>query len=191
MASDRRQMIEDVALRLFAERGVADVSTRELADACGIGESALYRHMKSKEELARRVFKAAYLEFSRELRQAIAAGEGDFRAEIMAITGTIYQAFDRDPLLLRFLVLRQHDNIAFLDLGTDNPVLVVQGAVARAVGKKVIPNLEVEHALSITMGIILQALINTVYGRIKTPVAPLAPIMAAAVLRALNIGEAA
>lgn len=182
----RRQDIEREALRLFAERGIAAVTTRDIAQAVGCGESGLYRHMASKEELALRVFSEAYAAFAGRLRAAISADPA-FAKRVPAIITEIYAAFDENPVLLRFLVLRQHDGIPASSLGENNPVEVVHACVADAVASSEIPNLTADIALPILMGIALQPLTNALYGRLPIPLAPLAPVMANAALRALEV----
>ena len=63
-----RQRILDVALQLFAERGYAGTSIRDLAEALDITKAAVYYHFSAKEQIA-----AALLEpFVRDL-DAVAA----------------------------------------------------------------------------------------------------------------------
>jgi AcrR family transcriptional regulator len=50
-AGERREAIIDAALPLFACRGFAGVTTKQLAAACGVSEALLYRHFPSKESL--------------------------------------------------------------------------------------------------------------------------------------------
>lgn len=47
-ARDTRRLILDAALELFAERGFAGTSMRQIARAVGVRESALYHHFPSK-----------------------------------------------------------------------------------------------------------------------------------------------
>jgi AcrR family transcriptional regulator len=48
---ETRQLILQVAQRLFMEQGYRAVSTRHIAAACGITQPALYRHFSTKEDL--------------------------------------------------------------------------------------------------------------------------------------------
>jgi len=183
--ADRRTRIEEEALRLFAERGIAAVSTRDIAQAVGIGESGLYRHMQSKEELALRVFGQAYRQLAGKIRTALAPHAGDVHGQVTALVETIYAAFDADPVLLRFLVLRQHDTMAALDLGADNPVAMVAEVVDAACARGDIVGLSPEVALAILMGIVLQPMTNSLYGRLSAPVSAHTTAITAAVARAL------
>lgn len=51
MAKDTKQRILDEALVMFAERGYEGTNMRELAQALGLGKSALYKHYASKEDI--------------------------------------------------------------------------------------------------------------------------------------------
>ena len=48
---ETRQLILQVARRLFLEQGYRAVSTRDIAAACGITQPALYRHFATKQDL--------------------------------------------------------------------------------------------------------------------------------------------
>ena len=50
-ATNTRTKIQQQALRLFVEKGVTETSVRDLAQAAGIAEGALYRHYASKADL--------------------------------------------------------------------------------------------------------------------------------------------
>src|SRR5207253_2685910 len=50
-ADDRKQAIVEAALPLFARKGFAETTTKELAQAAGVSEPLLYKHFPSKEAL--------------------------------------------------------------------------------------------------------------------------------------------
>src|SRR5436190_14701999 len=50
-SDERRQAIVDAAVPLFARKGFAGTTTRELAEAAGISEALLFRHFPSKQLL--------------------------------------------------------------------------------------------------------------------------------------------
>ena len=51
--TDTREQIRVVALEMFAERGYAGTSLREIAERLGVTKAALYYHFKSKEDIVR------------------------------------------------------------------------------------------------------------------------------------------
>lgn len=183
---ERRERIDRTALRLFAERSVAEVSVRDIATAAGIGESGLYRHMRSKEELAERVFRDAYLDMSHAFSEALPAN-GEFRQEIEALVETLLAAFDRDPVLFRFLVLRQHENLPSVDPGEATPVKLLLACIERAMAKGQMMRMDPEMAAAIMMGLALQPITFVLYGRIPGPAMDLKPSICAAIERALGV----
>ena len=50
-AEERREAIVSAALPLFARKGFANTTTRELAEAAGVSEALIYKHFPSKESL--------------------------------------------------------------------------------------------------------------------------------------------
>lgn len=169
MPETRREMIDRTALKLFAEKGIAEVSVRDIAQACGIGESGLYRHMKSKEELAVRVFREAYLAFAEEMAEATPK-TGGLAAALEAFIDVVLKGFDRDPVLMRFLLLRQHDTLAYaITLEDTTPLTLVRACIEGAVETGEIPKIDPDMGTAIAMGAVLQPMTFMLYGRIPAP----------------------
>jgi len=77
----KRPVIVRAATSLFATRGVDATSMREIADAAGVREAAIYRYFASKEELSREIFVSWYGWYSRQLRE-IVRGPGGTREKV-------------------------------------------------------------------------------------------------------------
>lgn len=56
-SDERRKAIVAAAVPLFARKGFAGITTRELADAAGISEALLFRHFPSKQLLYREILR--------------------------------------------------------------------------------------------------------------------------------------
>lgn len=165
----RRDLIETTALRLFAERGYAEVSVRDIAQACEIGESALYRHMSSKEELAIRVFRKAYLGFGEQMLTASRTATS-LEAHLSAYLTVMLEGFDRDPLLIRFLLIRQHDTLARAITPEDRtPLTILRDAItqASAAGEILVDDPDMMTAM--VLGAALQPMTFMLFGRIPSP----------------------
>ena len=50
---DRRMQIMNIALGLFASKGLSGTRTKEIAEAAGISETLIFQHFKTKEDLYR------------------------------------------------------------------------------------------------------------------------------------------
>lgn len=55
MFSERQQQIVETAIKLIAEKGIQNLTTKNLAKEIGISEPALYRHFNSKLEILKAV----------------------------------------------------------------------------------------------------------------------------------------
>lgn len=97
-----------VAERLFAEKGFAAVSVREITAAAGVHLSAVNYHFDSKEKLYLEVFRSRWLPKARRLSALL-----DKLAERESLTGrelteTLTKAMLADPPLKPEEVLRHH-----------------------------------------------------------------------------------
>ena len=65
---ERREEILETALRLFSERGVSDVSTRDIAGMVGISQPALYAYFQSRDDLLAELSERAFEELEQRMR---------------------------------------------------------------------------------------------------------------------------
>lgn len=97
------------AVQLFASRGVAGTSTRDIAAAAHTTERTLFKHFGSKEGLVRAVVEEAVLAHAaptslRALTDAIAGFKGDLEAWHRALLRARLQALAAAPELTRLLL---------------------------------------------------------------------------------------
>lgn len=62
-SGDTRLRIMDAAMKLFAEKGFAHTTTKDIAATLGMKDASLYNHFKSKQE----IFDAAVQSYTKEL----------------------------------------------------------------------------------------------------------------------------
>jgi len=87
----KRPVIVRVATSLFGEKGIDGTSMRDIADAAGVREAAIYRHFTGKEELARDIFMSWYGWHCTEL-QRIVNGSGNTLDQLREIVGHEFSA---------------------------------------------------------------------------------------------------
>ena len=83
-ASIGRQGILEAAEELFTESGYQAVSIRDIAQACGVTNAALYYHFPNKVALFREVLEQHAARLSDEMRTA-AEGLEDHKAQLVAM----------------------------------------------------------------------------------------------------------
>ncbi len=92
----KRPDIVQVATSLFAARGIDGVSMRDIAQAAGVREAAIYRHFASKEELARQIFLSWYGWHCHQVHQ-IVTGVGDLKEKLRGIVCQEFTVAERYP----------------------------------------------------------------------------------------------
>ena len=111
-APERKEKILAAAEELFARKGFAGTTTRELALAAGINEALLFRHFGNKEELYMAVLeqRCKIGEGRKRMERRIEEGQDDF--ELFAgIAQDILERHRQNPELMRlflFSALESH-----------------------------------------------------------------------------------
>ncbi len=183
-----RRNIQQAALALFAERGVAATTVRDLARAAGIAEGTLYRHYESMDALVWDLFATNYAGFARRLAVTLAP-HGAFADRMAALVGEFCRFFDTEPAMFRFLMLAQHQALPRVANDDDNPVEIVHRMVARAAERGEIAPHPPGLAASMVLGLLLQPAFGLVYGRLAPPFAQYADTITLACLHALRAKE--
>jgi AcrR family transcriptional regulator len=80
-----RGRILAVALRLFAERGFAGTSIRDIASAAGVQSATIYAHYRAKEQMLADLVRIGHEEHSRRLRAALLDSQPDPRKQLAAL----------------------------------------------------------------------------------------------------------
>ena len=180
-----KAMVDRAAVALFAAKGVDGVSIADIAAAAGVSQGALYRHYRSKDELASRLFSTAFLRTGAEL-DAIRAERSGFAARVGAMAEHFCRLYDTDPALFRFMLIAQHDLLPGIGDGGQTPTAVIEDTVADAVAAREIACTEVPAAAAVIMGVILQPALFHLYGRLRGPLLPRAPALARAAVAAVE-----
>jgi AcrR family transcriptional regulator len=66
-SEDKRKAILDAALRVCAERGIANAPTSAISKAAGVAEGSLFTYFKTKDELMTELYLELRMEFNRHL----------------------------------------------------------------------------------------------------------------------------
>jgi TetR/AcrR family transcriptional regulator, repressor of fatR-cypB operon len=90
------------SLSLFAERGLAATSIRDIAEKSGYTNPALYRHFPGKDELALHLFEICHARLWRVCAEALASQKG-FSAKLDAYVAAWLGLYDDEPAVLAFL----------------------------------------------------------------------------------------
>jgi AcrR family transcriptional regulator len=93
----KRPAIVAAATSLFASKGVDATSMREVADAAGVREAAIYRHFRGKEEMAQEIFASWYGWYSQQVQEIVERGDS-LREKLHALVHVEFEAARAHPL---------------------------------------------------------------------------------------------
>lgn len=103
-----RRALLDAAERTVRERGVQDLSLRELARQIGVSHGAPRRHFPDRQALLDALAESGFERLGAELRAASDGAGDDFQARLQA-TATAYIRFaTADPALLELMFAAKH-----------------------------------------------------------------------------------
>lgn len=115
------------ALKLFVQKGIDGTTIKDIAQAAGVAEGALYRHFKSKDELAWNLFSTHLAHFTSELMSKVYPLP-TVRERVRKFVEESFAAYEEDPDLYSFLILREHselDQYAKSDVHPGNVVMKI------------------------------------------------------------------
>jgi AcrR family transcriptional regulator len=100
-----QQALIEAARRLWGERGYAEVSTPEIAEAAGVTRGAMYHQYADKAALFRAVIEAVDIEILERLQASVAAAQPETPVDTMhAMTGA-WLDIAREPEIRQLMLL--------------------------------------------------------------------------------------
>lgn len=173
--------IERAALTLFVEKSIEGVSTKSLATLAGVSEGLLYRHFKSKDDLARTLMLSIHTRLTELVRLH---ADQSLDAAVTDIVRDYAQLADEDWPLFAYHLLYMH---RFPNLAEDSPLKAATELVAFNQGAGRLPNsLPPDVLASMALGIVLQTAQAKVAGVFNGPLSDFIPNFERAVLAVLE-----
>jgi AcrR family transcriptional regulator len=179
-----RARIEKEALRLFAEKGVEGATIRDLSQAVGVADAALYRYFGSKEQIASDLFRAHYGALAEKIA-AIGGQDRPFPDMVRQLVELFCRLFDDAPDVFAFILLNQHAHLRFVD-EDGNAVEELRRIMRRAAERGEITLGDADLAAATALGAVLQPAVFKLYGRLPGPLSARAGELAGAALRAVG-----
>lgn len=173
--------IERAALEVFVREGVDAATTRAISSLAGVSEGALYRHYRSKDELAISLFMTTHRRLSTLIEESAATAVG-IRAKAAAIVAAYCQVADEDWLTFSFHLTQIHRFVPLYQEDGKDPVTVTETIIKQAMITTELPPADPRVLAAMALGVITQTAQNKVYGRLgDDPLSAHAPLMTAGV----------
>jgi AcrR family transcriptional regulator len=123
LVSERREEILALAARIFADKGYASTTVREIADAAGILSGSLYHHFDSKESMLDEIMHGFLDHVVAQYRATVAEG-GSSLEVLQALVREAFSSLGANPaalavMLNEFNFLVQFPRFAYLREGAE------------------------------------------------------------------------
>jgi AcrR family transcriptional regulator len=122
-----RTALLERAERTVRERGVQELSLRELAREVGVSHAAPRRHFADRQALLGALAEAGFARLGAELREAVDRAGPDFEARLHATASAYVRFATRDAALLELMFAGKHrEESGTLQEAADNAFAVVR-----------------------------------------------------------------
>jgi TetR/AcrR family fatty acid metabolism transcriptional regulator len=103
VSADRRQLLLQAAVRVFARAGYHACRVDDIAREAGVAHGLLYHYFGSKEELLETIFRETWGEMLAAVREVERAG-GPAHEQLRHVVAIVLRSWNRDPDLIRVIV---------------------------------------------------------------------------------------
>lgn len=165
---EKRKLIEEGVVRVVAEKGLRGTTIQDIAEAANVSPGLLYRYWKNRDDLAGEVYRTHSLALLGRL-SILAAAERDVPSRIRVMLDAFLHYADEHPILLKFLLLSQHDLSHNLP-PEQNVHAFVRRLVQEGMAEGCLAEMDVNVATSLLLGLVLQPAIASIYGQVSSPV---------------------
>ncbi len=183
----KREDIERGVVEVVAENGLGATTIQDIAAAAGVSPGLLYRYWKNRDDLASEVYQQHWYALL-ERMAGPAAAESDILSKIREMARAFLEFADEEPVLLKFLLLSQHELSSRIPPEKSVHALVVR-LVEEGMAQGRLRRTDPELAVHFLLGIVLQTAIGSVYGYVSRPVSRHLPAIMDAVERVLCPAE--
>jgi TetR/AcrR family fatty acid metabolism transcriptional regulator len=101
---DKRRIILDAAVRVFARQGFHTCRVSDIADEAGVAYGLVYHYFQSKDEVLDTLFLDRWDVLLEAIRE-VDASDVPARAKLRAIAGFIIDSYRHDPDLMKVIIV--------------------------------------------------------------------------------------
>lgn len=149
----------EAGLRLFAKHGYDLVSVRDISKEAGTSEAALYKHFKSKEEMALYLFRIILRTYTKEIKRIAQQSDKDTITRLQEMQRYTYALYHADADSVHFALLSQYK--FWIKVEDElKPHFWMRDVLVEGMEKGEIENVSILTQVSLYTGLILEPLIQ-------------------------------
>jgi AcrR family transcriptional regulator len=102
-AEEKRRLILDAAVRVFAHKGFHTSRVGDIAEEAGVAHGLLYHYFSSKDEVLDTIFRETWSDLLEEI-DAIESSEEPAREQLQRVAARLLGSWQRQPDVIRVLI---------------------------------------------------------------------------------------
>jgi TetR/AcrR family transcriptional regulator, fatty acid metabolism regulator protein len=103
VTADKRRLLFDAAVRVFARKGFHAARVGDIAEEAGVAHGLLYHYFSSKDEVLATIFRETWTDLL-EAVSDVEKSEAGAREQLRQVAAILLRSWRRDPDLVRVLV---------------------------------------------------------------------------------------
>jgi AcrR family transcriptional regulator len=104
-AAEKRRLILDAAVRVFARQGFHTCRVSDIADEAGVAYGLVYHYFRSKDEILDTLFLERWNVLLEAIREVDRDGTRPAREKLYAIVSFIVDSYRHDPDLMKVIIV--------------------------------------------------------------------------------------
>ncbi|WP_058830060.1 TetR/AcrR family transcriptional regulator [Paenibacillus polymyxa] len=170
----KKKDILQAAMCLFATKGIDGISVKEIAEAAGVTDAAIYKHFKSKDAMALEVF-GQYCNSYTTLIDFYRKQSGSFLSRFHQLVDEVLNMHDEDQYGL--LLLSQHHELyveASQSHNVRQPLEALTEFIEQGIQQGELPKQDVQLSGVLTIGAITRLSVSSLEGELPQQLVPFA-----------------
>ena len=102
---DKRRLILDAAIRVFARRGFHACRVSDVADEAGVAYGLVYHYFDSKEEILNTLFQERWQLMLDAIVEIDRSGDGSAREKLYMVASFIIDSYRHEPDLMKVIIV--------------------------------------------------------------------------------------
>ncbi|AJE52928.1 transcriptional regulator [Paenibacillus jamilae] len=170
----KKKDILQAAMCLFATKGIDGISVKEIAEAAGVTDAAIYKHFKSKDAMALEVF-GQYCNSYTTLIDFYRKQNGSFLSRFHQLVDEVLNMHDEDQYGL--LLLSQHHELyveASQNQNVRQPLEALTEFIEQGIQQGELPKQDVQLSGVLIIGAITRLSVSSLEGELPQQLVPFA-----------------
>lgn len=151
------------AISLFVKKGIHGTTIKDIAQKSRVSEGALYRHFKSKEDLAWYLFSTHLNAFSMDLTEKLDQ-DRSFKEKIKTYVSNCLKAFEEEQELFTYLIISEHYELSKYPTTHVHPGHVALKLIEKGQKTGDLRKMNAHVGASILLGTIIHLCVSKIYG---------------------------